>query len=142
MFNIKKHIKMKKIITILAIVASATLCTAAIAYAVEGASGTAKGIVHFESTGMPALNFTMPVSRAADIYRLLPESVTSVCCQEYEVVRDKCSRSARFTYEGVQIQCAGTGQALIFVFSVPGYRLTVADVSWETLDALFNADSK
>ena len=94
------------------------------------------GTIRFESTEMPALNFTMPVSRAADIYRLLPSSVTDVCRQEYEAVLDKCNRSHKVNHEGVKIQWSGANPDLIFVFTVPGYKLTVSGVSVETMDSI------
>ena len=96
-----------------------------------------EGTVTFESTQKPALNFTVPVSRAADIYRLMPESVATVCREEYAAVRGKSRRSAKFYHEGVKVQFSGEDPQLQVVFTVPGYRLTVRDVSWDRLDALF-----
>lgn len=94
------------------------------------------GTVRFESTEMLALNFTMPVSRAAGIYRLLPSSVTDYCRQEYEAVLDKCNRSHKVNHEGVKIQWTGANPDLTFVFTVPGYKFTVSGVSVETMDSI------
>ena len=79
----------------------------------------------------------MPVSRAADIYRLLPTSITDVCRQEYEAVLDKCNQSHSVSHEGVKIQWSGANPDLTFVFKVPGYKLTVSGVSVEAMDGIF-----
>lgn len=132
MFNHLFKNKMKKIIAVSIAAIAATIVLSAF-----GSENGSKGTIRFESTDMPALNFTMPVSRAADIFMLLPESVTSVCCREYAIVRGQCNNTSQFTYEGVNIQCAGADPTLQFVFTVPGYKLSVSDVSWDTLDDLF-----
>lgn len=128
---------MKRFFILAAIVAATVLCTAAFAFVLDDDSVPNGGTVRFESTHMPQLNFTMPVSRAADIFRLMPESVAGVCRQEYAAVRSKCCQADHFTYEGVNIRCAGADPALQFVFTVPGYKLTVSGVSWETLGRMF-----
>ena len=126
---------MKKfiIITLAAIVAAVTLCSATSALT----GNTSNGTVRFESTSMPALNFMMPVSRATDIYRLMPESITSLCGSEYEAVRDRFHNSRSFTHQGVTVMRTGENPSMTFTFTVPGYKLTVSDVSWEDLDSLF-----
>ena len=127
---------MKKfiIITLAALVAAVTLCSAT-----ANLSGiTSTGTVRFESSSVPALNFSMPMSRAAEIFRLMPESVTSVCVNEYAAVRDKSLRSSSFTHQGVKIRKSGENPSMTFVFTAPGYKVTVSDVSWEELDLLFN----
>jgi len=101
-----------------------------------------QGIVHFESTEIPALNFTMPVAQAAGIYCMMPESFTEVCRQEYVAICNKCARSDRFTHEGVKIQCIGSDPSMEFVFTIPGYKLVVSGVSWETLDKMFFPDNE
>lgn len=127
---------MKKfiIITIAAIAAAVTLCSAGSSLTGNASNGT----VRFESASVPALNCTMPVSRAAAIFRLMPESVTSVCIDEYGVVRKKCLRTSSFTYEGVKVRMTGEDPSLTFDFSIPGYRVTVSGVSWDDLDVLFS----
>jgi len=126
---------MKKfiIITIAAIVAAVTLCSASSSLSGNSSDGT----VRFESTSVPALNFSMPVSRATAIFRLMPESVTSACIDEYQIVRKKCLRASSFTHEGVKVRLTGESPSMTFDFSVPGYKVTVSDVSWEDLDVLF-----
>ena len=127
---------MKKFIifTLAAVVAALTLCSAT----TRLTGTTANGTVRFESTSMPALNCTLPMSRAAAIYRLLPESVTAVCVNEYDAVRDRCLRSSSFTYQGVTVKRTGNDPSMTITFSVPGYKLTVSDVSWADIDLLFN----
>ena len=126
---------MKKFIifTLAAIVAAFTLCSAR----TNRTGCISEGTVRFESSAMPALNFTMPVSRAADIYRLMPDSVTALCGSEYETVRSKSLRSSTFTHEGVKVRKTGDDPSMTFVFSVPGYKVTVSEVSWEDLDLFF-----
>lgn len=121
------------IIALVAVAATVTLCSATSAFSDDASIG----ILQFESTSMPSLNFSMPVSRAMDIYRLMPESVTSVCVNEYEAVRSKSLRSSSFTHEGVKVRKTGDNPSMTFVFSVPGYKVTVSYVSWEDLDRLF-----
>ena len=126
---------MKRIIilSIAAIAATITLCSAASSLSGNYSNGT----VRFESSSTPALNFTMPVSQATNIYRLMPESVTRLCDSEYEAVRNKCLRYSSFTHEGVKVTKTGDNPSMTFVFSVPGYKVTVSDVSGEDLDFLF-----
>ena len=122
------------IITLAAIAATVTLCSAS-----SHLSGnTSNGTVRFESTSMPALNCTLPMSRAAAIYRLLPESITALCASEYEAVRSKSARSSTFTHEGVRVRISGENPSMTFTFTAPGYKLTVSDVSWEEIDLLFD----
>ena len=121
------------IIVLVAVAATITLCSATSAFS----DNASKGTVQFESTSMPSLNFTMQVSRARDIYRLMPESVTAVCVNEYEAVRSKSLRSSSFPHEGVKVRKTGDDSSMTFVFSVPGYKVTVSEVSWEDLDLLF-----
>ena len=121
------------IFTVAAIVAAVTLSSAT----VNLAGGSSDSTVRFESTAMPALNFTMPVSRAADIYRLMPESITDLCGSEYEAVRDKTFKSTSFTHQGVTVKRTGENPSMTFTFSVPGYKVIVSDVSWDELDHLF-----
>lgn len=131
---------MKKfiIITIAAIVATVTLCSASSSLTGNSSNGT----VRFESTSIPALNFSMPVSRATDIFRLMPESVTFACINEYEAVRKKCLHSSSFTHEGVKVRVTGENPSMTFNFSFPGYKVTVSDVSWEDLDVLFASNEE
>ena len=124
---------MKKfiLISIAAIAAAVVLCSAT-------SSPTANGTVRFESSSVPALNFTMPASRAMDIYRLLPESVTTVCTDEYGTVREKCLRSSSFTHKGVKVQRTGENSSMTIILTVSGNEITLSGVSWEDLDLLFN----
>ena len=130
---------MKKfiIITLAAIVATVMLCSAT----TNLSGNTSNGTVRFESTSHPALNFSMPASRAAEIFRLMPESFTSVCTKEYEAVRKKCLRSSSFTHEGVRVTRTGADPSLTIVLSTSGYKLTVSDVSLKDLDSLFDGSA-
>ena len=128
---------MKRFFILAAIVVATVLCTAAFAFVLDDPSVPTGGTVRFESTNMPELNFTMPVSRAAGIFRLLPESVSGVCRQEYEAVLDKCNRSHRVNHEGVKIQWSGVNPNQTFVFTVQGYKVTVSGVSVETMNSIF-----
>ena len=121
------------IIVLVAVAATVTLCSATSAFSDDASTGT----VQFESTSMPSLNFSMPVSRAREIYRLMPKSVTSACVNEHEAVRSKTLRSSSFTHEGVKVRKTGDSTSMTYVFSVPGYKVTVSEVSWEGLDLLF-----
>ena len=132
-YQIKTVMKKFIIFILAAIVAAVTLSSAT----VNLAGGTFDGTVRFESSAMPALNFTMPISRAADIYRLMPESITVLCGSEYESVRDKSVRSRSFTHQGVTVKRMGENPSMTFTFTVPGYRVIVSDVSWDDLDLLF-----
>ena len=127
---------MKKImlIAIAAIAAVISLCSAASAVLSDNSSA---GTVSLESSAVPALNCTMSISRAEDIIHLLPESITSLCKQEYVTVKGKCRNHSNFKYEGVNISLAGTDPSLNITFSVPGYKVIVDNVSWTTLDSLF-----
>ena len=131
---------MKKfiIITIAAIVATVTLCSASSSLTGNSSNGT----VRFESTSTPALNFSMPITRATAIFRLMPESVTTTCINEYEVVRKKCLNTSSFTHEGVKVRVTGENPSMTFDFSVPGYKVTVSDVSWDDLDVLFTSNEE
>ena len=131
---------MKKfiIITIAAIVATVTLCSASSSLTGNSSNGT----VRFESTSTPALNFSMPITRATAIFRLMPESVTTACINEYEVVRKTCLNTSSFTHEGVKVRMTGENPSMTFDFSVPGYKVTVSDVSWDDLDVLFTSNEE
>ena len=127
---------MKKIIilAIAAIAATIALCSFAAAEENIPSSGT----VTLESVSVPALNFSMPASRAVQILALMPDSIVDACRQEYRAVRTKCNTSSRFTHEGVQVRVTGrNGSTVSIEFSVPGYKVSANDVSWTELDAFF-----
>ena len=127
---------MKKIIilSIAAIAATIALCSFVAAEENIPSSGT----VTLESVSVPALNFSMPASRAVQILALMPDSIVDACRQEYRVVRTKCNSSSRFTHEGVQVRVTDrNGSTVSIEFSVPGYKVSADDVSWTELDAFF-----
>ena len=125
---------MKKFLIIaIAAIAAITLCSATF----NESESDYTGSVRFESTSRPSLNFTMSLDRANDIYRLLPESVTGTCANEYKAVRRKAAASSRFIHEGVSVTLTGNDPSLTFVFSTSGYKVTVSDVSWAELDLIF-----
>ncbi|MBQ9713365.1 MAG: hypothetical protein IJV54_13875 [Bacteroidales bacterium] len=125
---------MKKIIIItLAAFAALALLSAA----TPSGENLSDGVVRFESTSAPALNFSMGVSRAQEIFRLLPESLSGTITSEYTTIKEKCRNSSRFIYEGVTVSRAGTDPDLTFTFSFQGYTLSVSGVSWAELDGMF-----
>jgi hypothetical protein len=127
---------MKKtiLIVIAAVAATFVLCSA-----VSAASGNAStGTVSFESTQMPALNCTMQMAAASQIFHLLPGNIAEMCKDEYKAVRGKCVKSDRFTHEGVRVRVTRNDGATVSVeFSVPNYKVVAQDVSWVELDRLF-----
>ena len=125
---------MKKfLIIIVAAIAAITLCSATL----NESDSTLSGSVRFESTSMPSLNFTMSVSRANDIYKLMPESFAETCASEYKAVRLKAGKYTRFPHEGVSVTRTGNDPSMTIVFSKPGYKVIVSDVSWADLDLMF-----
>ena len=122
------------IITIAVIATTITLCSATSSMS----SNTSNGTLRFESTTMPALNCTLPMSRVTAIYRLLPESLTNLCFSEYQTVRDKLNHSSTFTHEGVRVRMTGEDPMMTIIFTIQGYKLTVTDVSWNDIDSVFN----
>ena len=126
---------MKKTIIILIAVVAAVSLTAS-----ESASDNnrSKGVISFESSAMPALNCSMSIQNASNIYKLVPGNIREICEEEYIKVSDKCSRYARFTHEGVNVTVVqNDGTTATIVFSVPGYKVTAEDVSWQDLDIIF-----
>ena len=125
----------RTIILLVAAVAAAITLTASVS-----ASDNAhrQGTVTFESSAMPALNFTIPLKRVADIYPLVPENICGICSGEYETVRNKCHSSSNFTHEGVRVRkIQDNGKTVTLVFTLPGYKITVKDALWEDLDQIF-----
>jgi len=132
---------MKKtiILAIAAIAATIALCSFVAAEENIPSSGT----VTLESVSVPALNFSMPVSRAVQILDLMPDSIIDACWQEYKAVRTKCNTSSRFTHEGVQVRVTDRNGSTVSVeFSVPGYKVSANDVSWTELDAFFAGNAQ
>jgi len=124
---------MKKffIITVAAAAAALLLCSAS-----ENAT---TGRVEFQSDKMPALNCSLPMSAASQIFRLLPDSVSDLCREEYSSVRGKCGHSQRFVHEGVRVKVIRSGEDTATIeFSVQDYRVTARDVRWSELDLLFS----
>lgn len=125
----------KTLILLVAAVVAAITLTASVT-ASDGA--VREGTLSFESAAAPALNFTLPMHRAADIYPLLPANITGICAREYDSVRRKCQTSSNFTHEGVKVRVKpSNGSTVTIELSVSGYKITAADVSWEELDRLF-----
>ena len=124
---------MKKTIIILiaAIAATFVLCSAASATSENASSGN----VSFESYQMPALNCSMQMETASQIFHLLPGNIGDMCRDEYKTVRGKCAKSGSFTHEGVKVQVTeNNGTTASVVFSVPNYKVIAQNVSWEELD--------
>ena len=127
---------MKKtiLIVIAAVAATFVLCSAASAVSENASSGN----VSFESTQMPALNCSMQMASASQIFHLLPGNITDMCRDEYKAVRGKCAKSSNFTHEGVRVRVTeNNGTTVSVVFSVPNYKVIAQDVSWVELDRLF-----
>ena len=95
--------------------------------------------VSFEFPTMPALNCSMYLEEADQIYQLLPGSITSACEKEYPVVRQKCRKSLKFTYQGVGVHVLeDNGKSATIEFIYRGNRMLVQDASWKDLDRMFN----
>lgn len=126
---------MKKfiILTLAAIAAAVTLCSAT----ADRNASFPNGTIRFESSSMPVLNCTMPMKSAVDILRLMPDSIIALSMTEYEAVRDQVFHSTSFTYQGVKVKRTGENPSMTFTLTVPGYKLTVSDVSWDDIDYLF-----
>lgn len=126
---------MKKfiIITLAAIVAAVTLCSATI----DRNASFPNGTIRFESSSMPALNCTMSMKSATDILRLMPDSIIALSMTEYDAVRDQLFNSTSFTYRGVKVKRTGENPSMTFTLTAPGYKLTVSDVSWDDIEFLF-----
>lgn len=126
---------MKKAIIIIAAAIAAIAFTASIS-----ASGNipSQGVVSFESSAMPALNCSMSLQNARNLFVLIPGNIQDICREEYKNVSNKCSRSSSFTHEGVYVRVTrNDGQSATIVFTVPGYKITAQDVSWKELDGMF-----
>ncbi len=127
---------MKKtiLIVIAALAAIFVLCSAATAFSENASSGS----VSFESTQMPALNCSMQMAAASQIFHLLPGNIADMCRNEYKAVRGKCAQSSSFTHEGVRVRVTeNNGTTVSVVFSVPNYKVVARNVSWVELDRLF-----
>lgn len=127
---------MKKtiIIVIAAVAAAVALCSSV--SAADGNSST--GTVSFESSRTPALNCSLQMAAASQIFHLLPGNLVDLCKDEYKAVRGKCAQSSRFTHEGVNVRVTRNDGATASVeFSIPNYKVVAQDVSWAELDRLF-----
>jgi hypothetical protein len=125
----------RTIILLVAAVAAAITLTASVS---ASESAQWQGTVTFESSAMPALNFTVPLKRVADVYPLVPDNICGICSGEYETVRKKCDSSSRFTHEGVRIRkIQDDGTTVTLEFALSGYKVTVKDALWENLDQIF-----
>lgn len=126
---------MKKviIITLAAVAAAVTLCSAT----ADRNASFPNGTIRFESSSMPALNCTMSMKSAVDILRLMPDSIIAFSMTEYDAVRDQLFNSTSFTFHGVKVKRTGENPSMSFVLTAPGYKLTVSDVSWDDIESLF-----
>lgn len=125
---------MKKIIVLAIAAVAAVVSLSAFASASDTAS---EGKVSFESTSMPALNCTMSIGHAWEIYRLVPFNIEDVVRQEYVTVRQKCKSRSRFTHEGVDVRVKDNGETVSIELGISSCKLTFSDVTWRELDNMF-----
>lgn len=125
---------MKKLI---AIVIAATAAIVTLTASISASDNNSAGTVSFESSSMPALNCTVSISHAKEIYRLIPGNISELCEKEYVAVQKKCSSRSHFTHEGVDVRVSESGETVTIVFSVSGYKVTASNVTWDELDNMF-----
>ena len=126
---------MKKIL-VLAIAAIATIATLS-AFASTSDSNSPKGKVSFESAAMPALNCSVSIGHAMDMYRLVPGNIEDICRKEYVAIRQKCNSRSHFTHEGVDVRIKDNGKTVTIEFRPSGYKVVASDVTWTELDNMF-----
>ena len=125
----------KTFILLVAVLVAAVTLTASVS---ASDSAQWQGTVIFESSAMPALNFTVPLKRVDDVYPFIPDNISEICSGEYETVKKKCNSSSRFTHEGVRIRkIQDDGKTVTLEFTLSGYKVTVKDALWENLDRIF-----
>lgn len=112
---------------------------AAVLTASSGASNNQKseGKVSFESAKMPALNCTLSINRARDIYWLIPINICELCTKEYAAVRNKSNKSSHFKHEGVDVRITEKERSITVELNYGGYRVVASDVTWADLDNIF-----
>ena len=129
------HKKMRNALIIIILALAAITLSASI---IKTTSPSSDGTVTFECASMPALNCSIQLDDASKIYSLVPGNIRDICEEQYVVVSDKCSRSSRFSYEGVNVRVLkNDGKIATVEFSVPGYKITARDVAWRDLDIMF-----
>ena len=126
---------MKKIL-VLAIAAMATIATLS-AFAGASDAITSEGKVSFESAAMPALNCSVSIGHAMDMYRLVPGNIEDVCRKEYVAIRQKCNSRSHFSHEGVDVRIKDNGNTVTIEFRTSRYKIVVSDVTWTELDNMF-----
>ena len=126
---------MKKFLVIAVAAFAAIALTASVSASNNPA---AEGTISFESASMPALNCSVSMKDAISIYRFAPGNIVGICEEQYMEVRDKCSESSSFTHEGVQVRVKQrNGDRVTIELSVPGYKITANNVSWDDLELMF-----
>ena len=126
---------MKKIL-VLAIAAIATIATLS-AFAGASDAITSEGKVSFESATMPALNCSVSIGHARDMYRLVPGNIENICRKEYVTIRQKCNSRSHFSHEGVDVRVKDNGKTVTIEFRTSGYKIVASDVTWTELDNMF-----
>ena len=112
---------------------------AAVLSASSGASDNyrTEGKVSFESSKMPALNCTLSIDRARDLYWLIPANICDLCTKEYAAVRNKSNNSSHFKHEGVDVRITEIERKLTVELSYDGYKVVASNVTWAELDNIF-----
>ena len=126
---------MKKIL-ILAVAAAATIATLT-AFASKSGLTSPEGRVSFESAALPALNCSVSLGHAMQMYNLVPGNIAEICRKEYVAIRQKCNSRSHFTHEGVDVRITDNGKTVTIEFRASGYKVVASDVTWTQLDNMF-----
>ena len=112
---------------------------AAVLTASSGASENyrTEGKVSFESSKVPALNCTLSIDRARDLYWLIPTNICDLCTKEYAAFRNKSNTSSHFKHEGVDVRITEKERSITVELSYSGYKVVASDVTWADLDNIF-----
>ena len=131
---------MKKIL-VLAVAAAAAIATLS-AFASTSGPASPEGRVSFESAALPALNCSVSIGHAMQMYYLLPGNIEDICRKEYAAIRQKCNSRSHFTHEGVDVRIKDNGKTITIEFCASGYKVVASNVTWNQLDNMFIGPSK
>ena len=135
MLNPYKNQIMKKFLVIAVAAIAAVALTASVSASDNDAT---EGTISFESASMPSLNCSISMKDAISLYRYVPGNIVGICGEHYTAVRNKCFQSSSFTHEGVKVRVRqSNGDRVTIELSVPGYKITANDVSWDDLELMF-----
>lgn len=107
------------------------------ASSVASDNNQSEGRVSFVSSQMPALNCSMTLNRAKDIYWLVPINICELCAKEYAAIRNKYNTSSHFKHEGVDVRITEKEGRVNVELSYLGNKVIASDVTWADLDVIF-----